>query len=188
MNKEQMKDYSDLFRHLYEQGHIRAEGDVYFGDILTIDVDDTSSDYGFIGKPNVNMARKHTVAEKILEQWSKSGNPFERKAAASCPRMFVFIDDQAMWDSMTTEQKDMVRNNHNWAFRMYDHEQALAPLVDENYTRSEDTFFISLQNYNFPKTEGREKWLESHFDMEKWLTFWLTSKRDNLMYGGTGLL
>lgn len=187
MTKEQLKNYSELIKHLYEQGHIMADGDVWLGDELVIDVDDTSSDYGFIGKPNDLMARKHLEAEAILKEWSQSPDPFRRQAASLCPRMFVFIDDQEMWDGMTEEQEALIRHNHKWTLRVSGDANRAMPMSDLSYTKIDGVRFLNCGNFNFPWTEGRAEWLADNLTVSKWVQFILDDLYDELAFGGLGL-
>ena len=187
MNKTQLSKYAELVQFLHEEGHIKAEGDVWVGDDLVIDVDDTQSDYGFIGKPNSLMARKHQEAEEVINLWGSSSDPFKRQAAALCPRMFVFIDDQEMWDSMNDAQEALIRKNHNWSLRVSGKNNRAMPMVDEGNNIYKGVRFLNCGNFNFPWTEDRDEWLADNLTVGKWVEFILQELYDELAFGGLTL-
>ena len=183
MNKEQLAKYAELIQYLYEQGHVKAEGDVWVDGELIIDVDDTKSEFGFIGKSNGLMARKHQEVEDILDLWGKSSDPFKRQAAALCPRMLVFIDSQEMWDGMTDAQEALIRKNHNWSLRRSTRNNRAMSMVDEGNNIYKGVLFLNCGNFNFPWHEGREEWLAEELTIGKWINFILVEIYDELAFG-----
>ncbi|MCW8961223.1 MAG: hypothetical protein OQK29_06645 [Ignavibacteriaceae bacterium] len=136
------------------------------------------NEYGFFGEPTEYFGRRNKITEAIIDEWANSEDPFDKKAAADAPRLLVFFDDIEQLENR--ELKKLLFKNHNYWWLVATKNNRIVPLVDENNADIENHYFVALGNYNDPRKEGRDKYINRIGD---YMTHWLNSRKEFLQFG-----
>lgn len=187
-----MNEAREYIQFLINENRLEFNGQLIFdGEIIeNIEVEAPSdysieNEFGFYGKPDNYGCRKNALIDAVIRQWSKSNNPFERKAARLAPNKFMFFDTKEELNK-NNKLKNLFYTNHNRYFNVARNDNRIHPLIDYDGNLSKGRSFINFGNYNIPSFDDIESRISQVNLMPMFIEFWLQNQKKILMFGSIG--
>lgn len=172
-------------QHLADSGRLTSTAPIVL-DGMTITADPASQaesgaivdEFGFYGQPTEYFGRRNAICEKVIRQWARSDNKFDRQAAANAPTNFVFFNsmDQV---NQSERVRQLFYKNHNYYFIASTGNNRIHPLKEMDNSTLPGHHFIAIGNFTLPGTDGRDEYMHK---LDMYMQFWLANESERLSY------